>query len=296
MPQASKLKPTANGREQPPLLSIITINKNNANGVLRSVSSFQPLTGDPRIEFIFIDGNSSDKSLAHARQFYEERKIVSGADNGIYAAMNHGFRLSTGKWLLWINSGDEFLSSSWPKLSSILTISGSSLICGAAEIVDPTVLGRKIVKEAKSSNLPWQMVNHSSSVFSRSAFLASQMYDETYKIAADRRLIVDMHQKGAPIEFIDLCISRFWLGGISDKQKFLRSRENLRVDLELSLITVTKYWLALGSYAAFFFVTRPLILLIRNFAKTLGIELPSLGRYAGPFGELKRESLSRKLS
>lgn len=90
-----------------PLLSIITINLNNASGVLKTCASLLRIIDDPDVEMIFVDGLSSDESKACASSFYRDELIICENDTGIYDAMNKGLLIAQGKWCLWINSGDE---------------------------------------------------------------------------------------------------------------------------------------------------------------------------------------------
>ena len=63
------------------------------------------------IEYIIIDGGSSDQTIDLVRNYNEKISIfVSEKDNGIYDAMNKGVKLSTGNWILFLG-GDDLLYS-----------------------------------------------------------------------------------------------------------------------------------------------------------------------------------------
>lgn len=87
-------------------LSIVTINRNNAAGLVRTIDSVR--SQDFRdFEHIVIDGASTDGSVeairarAGALQYW-----VSEPDAGIYAAMNKGLRKAQGEYVQFLNSGD----------------------------------------------------------------------------------------------------------------------------------------------------------------------------------------------
>ena len=87
-------------------LSVITINKNNAEGLGRTIKSVVNQTYKD-FEYIIIDGASNDNSVALIKQHKEYIKIwVSEPDSGIYNAMNKGIKLATGEYCLFLNSGD----------------------------------------------------------------------------------------------------------------------------------------------------------------------------------------------
>ncbi|WP_255155807.1 glycosyltransferase family 2 protein [Ferruginibacter sp. HRS2-29] len=90
------------------LLSIITINYNNAAGLEKTLQSvFSQTCRD--VEYVVVDGNSTDGSRALLEKNSASiSRWVSEPDTGIYNAMNKGIRLSTGKYLLFLNSGDTF--------------------------------------------------------------------------------------------------------------------------------------------------------------------------------------------
>jgi glycosyltransferase involved in cell wall biosynthesis len=282
--------PTNQNNQSRHLLSIVTINKNNSDGVERTIKSLLPLSTDSQIEFIFVDGGSSDSSLDSASKFYSPNCLISEADNGIYAAMNKGLSVSTGRWVLWLNSGDELSCKCWPKLRACLVASKSSVICGAADIIDH-ISGQRInTKFSKPTDLPWSMVNHSSTVFLRSRVLLYRGYNEKYQISADRELLVRMFIEREPIEFTEVCFSRFWLGGISGQRLLLRTKENLKVDLDLGLISALDYQYGVLRNFIFFAAIRPAVSLLRKSLCRFGIRLPPLGAYAGFVGELPRDA------
>ena len=87
-------------------LSIITVNRNNAGGLKKTIDSVtaQTYTG---FEFIIIDGASEDDSPRIIREHAGRLSYwISEPDNGTYDAMNKGIRAATGEYCLFLNSGD----------------------------------------------------------------------------------------------------------------------------------------------------------------------------------------------
>ena len=92
-------------------LSIITINRNNAQGLEKTMQSVVGQT-DPDFEYIVVDGASTDESVSVIRRFAEQRPIrwVSEPDKGIYNAMNKGIAMAEGEYVMILNSGDYLAS------------------------------------------------------------------------------------------------------------------------------------------------------------------------------------------
>lgn len=93
------------------ILSIITINYNNAEGLKKTLASVAAQTVT-EFEHVVVDGASTDGSAEIIREYAESApypvRWVSEPDKGIYNAMNKGLRMASGEYVEILNSGDTF--------------------------------------------------------------------------------------------------------------------------------------------------------------------------------------------
>ncbi len=95
-----------NKKKAKPFFSIITVVKNDEINIKKTIESIINQTFKD-FEYIIIDGKSSDTTLNKIFHFKKKiDTIVSEKDRGIYYAMNKGAKISNGKVILYVNSGD----------------------------------------------------------------------------------------------------------------------------------------------------------------------------------------------
>jgi len=221
-----------------PKLSIITINYNNAKGLLRTIES---VLGQTFIDFeyIIIDGGSTDGSKELIQRYTERFSYwVSERDGGIYAAMNKGILKARGEYVQFLNSGD------W--LTDVAVLEKVFRTQPSADIVYGNMIkifpdGRQVVdKGPQRSNLTlgdmyFHTLNHSSAFIRRTLFEMHGLYQEKYKIVSDWAFffkVIGVHH--VPVRYIDIDINYFDMTGISNAQRPLRDQEK-KQELLLSM-------------------------------------------------------------
>lgn len=100
-----------------PRLSVITPSFNQAEFLERTIQSVLE-QGYPDLEYIVIDGGSTDGSVELIRKYADRLAYwVSEPDRGQVDAINKGLRRATGEWLCWQNSDDVFFPGAFAELA-----------------------------------------------------------------------------------------------------------------------------------------------------------------------------------
>src|SRR6267154_2378048 len=97
------------GRSQWPRISIVTPSFNQGSYLEETIRSVLD-QNYPNLEYVVVDGGSTDRSV-EILQRYADRLAwwSSEPDGGQYAAINKGFKHTSGEIMAWINSDDKYL-------------------------------------------------------------------------------------------------------------------------------------------------------------------------------------------
>lgn len=128
-----------------PRISIVTPSYNQGRFVEETIRSVL-LQGYPNLEYIVMDGGSSDESVAIIEKYKAWLcHFSSERDSGQSDALNKGFKKTTGAVLGWLNSDDVLTQQAFSQLSRICgaTFEQMAVFVGASEYRD--VSGRDIL-------------------------------------------------------------------------------------------------------------------------------------------------------
>tara|TARA_B100001063_G_scaffold222423_1_gene228881 strand:- start:598 stop:1359 length:762 start_codon:yes stop_codon:yes gene_type:complete len=171
---------------QKKLLSIITVVKNDAINIEKTIKSIISQKSQD-VEYLLIDGKSSDATLQKARKFtYKIDKIISSKDKGIYDAMNTGIKNSSGKYVGFCNSGDVLKKNSLKTITKFLKKDTDILFA----TVKRNYLGATIIKSGFNLNrLNYNFdfaTAHSTGFYIKKNFHNKiGLYDLSFKCSAD---------------------------------------------------------------------------------------------------------------
>lgn len=210
-----------------PLLTIITITYNAEKYLERTLLSVAkaarlvPGAAD-NIEYLLIDGASSDGTLMIAERYDPLlTKILSEPDRGLYDAMNKGLSMATGKYIWFLNAGDEvhngqvisrllhaFESDADVYYSDALLVRDDGSEVGLRSEVTPHALPQKIKWRDLSMGM---RICHQAFIARRSI---APPYDST-NLSADIDWEINCLKQAKYTKFLGFPICRYLVGGLS---------------------------------------------------------------------------------
>lgn len=203
-------------------ISIITINLNNKQGLLRTIDSVIHQTWKD-YEWIVIDGNSTDgsKDILNLNKKHFAY-LCSEPDDGIYYAMNKGISYSTGDWIIFLNSGDYFYSCHTLQeiMKECSSVNNVDVIYG--DSVEDNKGYKKIKRSHENPDVMryYPAYRHGSSLV-RGDLQRKELFDVSRKdlgYALDWELIHRLYNKGASFKKVNCIIECYEKDGMSNHE------------------------------------------------------------------------------
>lgn len=220
--------------------SIVTCTWNSEPYLAQSIASV--LAQDyPDIEYIFVDGGSTDGTLERIQSVARPVKLIRDVRGGISRAMNRGIAAATGDVIAHLHSDDYYLH---PRvLSSVadaLTSTGKNWAMGGCAAHRDGNL-----RPASPRRWPYSYFNsltarvqppHPATFVRREVWQELGVFDETIQLAMDIDLWLRIGRKHDPVVLDgDLAAFRVHPGSRSTANAWVAKTEEMRVR--------RKYWL-----------------------------------------------------
>lgn len=210
-------------------LSIVTINYNNALGLKKTIESVVKQSCN-EIEFVIIDGGSTDGSVEIIQQYQKDISYwVSEKDKGIYNALNKGIRKATGEYILFLNSGDYFYKDD--SLNNVMNqLDFADII--ACDINTKNAKIDIVKKHPDSISFDYLYTDtlaHQSTFIKRELFDKVGLYDEDYIIVSDWKFFIEaLTFYKATYKAVHTILSVYNLDGLSATAKGTNIRKQER--------------------------------------------------------------------
>ncbi len=209
------------------IISIITVCFNAEQTIERCILSVINQSFS-NIEYIIIDGGSTDNTLNIIDKYRHKIKIVvSEADNGIYDAMNKGIKIAKGEIVGMLNADDFFADENiLLNVAKAFKLNNPDLLYGDLDYVDNS---NKVIRSWKSGkysngifNWGW-MPPHPTFYCKRIYFEKLGYYSLNYGTAADYELMVRfLHLNKLSVFYLKLIMVKMEIGGASNNSIYNR--------------------------------------------------------------------------
>ena len=176
-----------------PVFSIITVTYNAEATIERTVRSLMAQTALEHIEYIIIDGASTDSTLKIVQNCLLPTAyclLLSEPDKGLYDAMNKGLQRATGNYVWFLNAGDTLHDNNTiAQLLSLVTCHLlPDILYGETDIIDNkgNFIAHRRLKAPKTLN--WKSFKMGMSVSHQSFIVKREiapLYDLQYRYSSD---------------------------------------------------------------------------------------------------------------
>ena len=217
-----------------PLISVITVVYNGAAHIESTIKSVIGQTYQG-IEYIIIDGASTDGTLEIIHKYQSRLGYwISEPDQGIYDAMNKGFKAAHGDYVVFLNSGDQFYG--FETLEEVFKNGEADVYFGETMFIDAQ--GREIGtrSELTTRKLPNRLTYKSfqlGMVVSHQAFIARKslapLYNLSYSCSADIDWCISVLKRSKIIVRYNGKMIRYLTQGFSVRNRKICLIERFRV-------------------------------------------------------------------
>jgi glycosyltransferase len=193
----------------------------------------------PNIEYILVDGASTDGSLAIINEYGKRiTRIVSEPDHGMYEAINKGIRMATGDIIGLVHSDDMFYDNH--VISDVVACfkeTNADFVYGDGIYVNSEDTGKIVRNWIGGPYYRWKvglgwLPLHPTCYIRRDVMMREGLYDESYKIAADTDLLVRyLYKAHLKVAYMKRKIIRMRMGGLStnSEKRRLMWNEDIRL-------------------------------------------------------------------
>ncbi|MFY8078106.1 MAG: glycosyltransferase family 2 protein [Flavobacteriales bacterium] len=237
-------------------VSLITVSYNSASTIADTLKSVQFQTYQD-IEYIVVDGNSSDGTIEIVKQFLDASqglvtKFLCERDKGIYDAMNKGLAMATGDIIGVLNSDDFYCSNDViEEVVRAFQQNNTDCLYGDLNYVDP-IDTSKIVRKWRSGSfrkenfLRGWMPPHPTFFVRKTCYDRFGKFDTQFKSAADYELMLRfLFKESCSAVHLPKVMIHMRAGGVSNVSLKNRIRANREDRLAWKINGLKPKWFTL---------------------------------------------------
>lgn len=212
-------------------VSVLTVAFNSEKTIAKTIESVLRQTYS-NIEYIIIDGLSTDNTVAIAKSYIERFRsvgksltVISEKDQGMYDALNKGAVLAQGQLIGQINSDDWYEDNAVEEMVELFKKTAYDMAWADIRIIKPS--GNSI-KKAKINKL-WLTAGFCHpSMFSRREVLLKYPY-ACREIDDDFDMVTRAYRDGVKIVTLNRVISNYVFGGMSTEKNIEKMKKRIQM-------------------------------------------------------------------
>ena len=212
-------------------ISVITVSYNCEDTIAKTMQSVLSQTYT-NLEYLIIDGCSTDNTHNVVREIMDKRtRLFIEKDNGIYDAMNKGFRLATGDVIYYLNSGDYLANEKVLEdvNSGFLSHPGAGIVYG--DVIRYNEKEEEYMKMERKTALHvmTRCICHQGIFAKRSAYHDEKPFDEIkYPVYADFDWILrEVCYHDVKMFYLNGPVVYYLTGGFSEQEPVKKFSERL---------------------------------------------------------------------
>jgi len=233
-------------------VSILTVSYNSEKTIQDTINSV--IQQDyPNIEYIIIDGNSSDGTMDIVSKHSSGiTKVISEPDKGIYDAMNKGVKLASGDIVGILNSDDFYASNTVvSKVVKLISKEGTDSLYADLVYVDAEntekVTRKWVSGKYKPGKFKWGwMPPHPTFFVRKNVYEKFGSFNTELKSAADYEFMLRvLHKENISVSYLPELTVRMRAGGVSNASFKHRIKANKEDRKAWTLNNVQPYFFTL---------------------------------------------------
>lgn len=211
---------------QQPAISVVTVCLNAGKTIRDTIES---VLGQcvPHVEYIVVDGGSTDGTLDILHSYGEQISWTSERDNGIADAFNRGITRCRGAIVAIVNADDVLCPNALAVVSEYFLLHQDvGVVHGDINLF---AHGKFVRRVAPASHIwsPLRLIlfNHPATFVRKTVYDTYGLYDIGFKIAMDVEMFIRWQRAGVWIDYLPIPLVNMNTGGASNQAGSLGCRE-----------------------------------------------------------------------
>ena len=175
------------------MISIVTVTYNNYEELIKTLNS---IPKSQLLESIVINGGGCEQTKEFLKHY--DGKSITEKDDGIADAFNKGIKISSGKYIMFLNSGDVLLEISYPEKAIRILENNSDYDFTHSNLLFIDENDNELFMRPQMKNLGRGMPYlHPTMIVRKSVFTKTGLFDKNIKVAMDYDWVVRLEKNNS---------------------------------------------------------------------------------------------------